>query len=151
MSQDEVGRSEDVAQLAPTLNLLTLLMLAPGPVTIDPNIENLVSLATLFEALQVRTESFVEGLTHKGLPEECPAMETYVPAWMELVEKLYAEIDKVNKQAAEVAAQISEEMEGFQFVELRAIASCSKDDCKDRDQARELLGGFDEEGNERLM
>ena len=153
MSQrDEVGRLEERIQAAPqSINLLTLLMVSPAPLDIDSAIKNLVSLATLFEALQVRTEGFVEALKHKGEPDECPATEVYVPVWLEIVEELYAEISKVNDQAEEVAAMISEKLEGFQFVELRAIASCPKEGCKDRDNARELLGGFDKEGNERLM
>jgi len=153
MSQrDEVGGLEERAQMAPqSITLLTLLMMAPAPVDLDPATANLVGLATIFEALQVRTQSFTEALSHKGGPEECPATEVYVPVWLEIVEEIYAEISKVNDQAKELEVMITEKIEDFKYVELRAIASCPKDGCKDRDQARELLGGFDEEGNERLM
>lgn len=146
--QDKVGRPEDMPQV---INLMTLLSLSPLPLNIHKSIRGLLDLAVLFEAVQGKTDLFAEAKSHEGDLEPCPAMDVYVPQWNELVKTLFAEVKEVDDRAKELVERIAEEIENFSFVELRAVANCTKEGCKSRDGAREVLGGFDEEGKERLM
>lgn len=147
--QDEVGRPQDVPQV---INLMTLLALSPFPLNIDKAIQGLLDLAVLFEAIKGKTDLLeIKGKGHDGELEACPAMEVFVPQWEELMETLFAEIKEVDDRAKELVGRIAEELESFSFVELRAVAHCTREECESRDGAREVLGGFDEEGTERLM
>ncbi len=146
--QDKVGQPEDMPQV---INLTTLLTHSPLPLNIHKSIRGLLDLAVLFEGIQGRTDAFAEVKNHEGELEACPAMDVYVPQWNELTKTLLAEIKEMADQAKELVEQAVEKLENFSFIELRAVANCTKETCKDRDGAREVLGGFDEEGKERLM
>lgn len=147
--QDEVGRPEEA--IAQPIDLLTLMLMSPAPLKLHKSMRSLVDLAVFFDAIQMKTDVYTEAKSHEGELEPCPAMDVYVPAWNELADMLQAEIKEVNDRAEELVKRIAEDLEGFSFTELRAIANCTKESCKSRDGAREALGGFSEEGEERLM
>ncbi len=122
------------------LKLTELLMISPLPVYLDPRFTALIELTGMLEGAEARTEYLKGGV---AADDPCPAMVEYLPAWIEIEEKISAVVKELNALATEKVKEITQLAEGFEFSRLKVIAACPKDGCPDRDTAQTELGWKD--------
>ncbi|MHA2063262.1 MAG: hypothetical protein ACXABY_02655 [Candidatus Thorarchaeota archaeon] len=91
----------------------------------------------IFDAHKKRVESTDDG---------CGAIDAYLEAFPPLVKTAQEVMDEVVALVQERMPELQQAMQAFGFQKLHAMATCPKEDCNDRDDARRELGWTDEEG-----